>query len=425
MSYTRNARILSLGIATTGLVTFAYFSLASHALTKEEYGGISLLWSVMFVILSTIYRPIEQLLSRTIAQRRAQGLHTDHPLRVPFLLQGGFACLFLVVALSLRDLIQEDLFNGSQALYIVLVAGTVAYAASYAARGWLAGHEQFGLYGGLVLLESCSRCLFALAAVIGIAHGQTVVALGIFAAPLVSLFVVPPSLRRKRNYTTQPTQKKTQKESSHQLSLQHGARFAVAVFITMLAEQTLINGAVLTTFAREGETALAGMVFNLFLITRAPLQLFQAIQGSLLPHLTGLTAKSDHDAVHRAVRGTLRAIGIFALLVAIAMALCGPFAMNILFPSEADSTYQRLTLVVIALGMGTHLIAGTLTQATIARHRETACALAWLFAALSFLVWMIVTPIADVMLRASSGYLIATSLLAVLLITLLERSKSV
>ena len=40
-SYGRGARILSVGIATTGLVTFAYFSLASHALSEVDYKGIS------------------------------------------------------------------------------------------------------------------------------------------------------------------------------------------------------------------------------------------------------------------------------------------------------------------------------------------------------------------------------------------------
>jgi hypothetical protein len=35
-SYGRGARILSAGIATTGLVTFAYFSLASHSLSEED-----------------------------------------------------------------------------------------------------------------------------------------------------------------------------------------------------------------------------------------------------------------------------------------------------------------------------------------------------------------------------------------------------
>ena len=61
-SYGRGARILSVGIAATGLVTFAYFSLASHALDAVDYKNISLLWSVMFLIISIIYRPVEQLL---------------------------------------------------------------------------------------------------------------------------------------------------------------------------------------------------------------------------------------------------------------------------------------------------------------------------------------------------------------------------
>ena len=48
-------------------------------LDEVAYKRISLLWSVMFVIVSVIYRPIEQLLSRTIAERRAQGLSRPSP----------------------------------------------------------------------------------------------------------------------------------------------------------------------------------------------------------------------------------------------------------------------------------------------------------------------------------------------------------
>src|ERR671920_1764458 len=132
----------------------------------------------------------EQLLSHTIASRRALG-HEGHPLRVPLTIQACAAAAFLVVALVLRDPIQDDVFDGSAELYWVLVVAVLAYAASYFARGWLAGHQKFGLYGGLVLLESCSRCLFALAVIVGIASGQSAVALGMAAAPCVSLFVVP------------------------------------------------------------------------------------------------------------------------------------------------------------------------------------------------------------------------------------------
>src|SRR4051812_38872259 len=81
--YARGARILSVGIASTGLFTFAYFAVASHVLASGEYGAISLLWSVLFVVISIIYRPVEQLLSRTIAERRARGLAGAPPPRGP------------------------------------------------------------------------------------------------------------------------------------------------------------------------------------------------------------------------------------------------------------------------------------------------------------------------------------------------------
>ena len=67
--------MLSIGIASTGVLTFAYFAIASHLLRASRYSHLDVLWSVMFVIISVIYRPVEQLLSRTIAdhERAASG----------------------------------------------------------------------------------------------------------------------------------------------------------------------------------------------------------------------------------------------------------------------------------------------------------------------------------------------------------------
>src|SRR3954464_15201843 len=179
--YGAGAKILSVGIASTGVVTFAYFSVASYALNDIDYKGISLLWSVLFVTVSVIYRPIEQLLSRTIAGRRARGFESGHPMRTPLMIQGGFALAFLIVALALKDPIENGLFDGASALYWVLVIAVLAYAASYFARGWLAGHQWFALYGGLVFIEASARLLFAVAVAIGIAPGQAGVAMGLAA----------------------------------------------------------------------------------------------------------------------------------------------------------------------------------------------------------------------------------------------------
>ena len=196
-SYGSGARILSIGIGLTGIVTFGYFALASNVLDPDSYGRISLLWIVLFIVVTVLYRPIEQLLSRTIASRTAAGANANHPLRIPALIQLGFAATFAVVALVLRDPIQNDLLGGYASLYWIFFVGAIAYAASYFARGWLAGHKRFELYGGLVLFESLSRILFPLAVLVGITSGQTAVALGMAAAPFVSLIVVPFAFSRR------------------------------------------------------------------------------------------------------------------------------------------------------------------------------------------------------------------------------------
>ena len=412
-SYGRGARILSVGIATTGIVTFAYFSVASHVLDDAEYASISLLWSVLFVTVSVIYRPIEQLLSRTIADRRARGLAGDHPLRTPLLIQAGFALAFAIVALALRGPIQDGLFDGSAALYWVLFVAVLAYAASYFARGWLAGHQWFGLYGALVFLEATSRLLFALAVAVGIAEGQDAVALGMAAAPFVSLVVVPLAFARH------PRAGGRRRDADDELSVVRGGRFAVAVLAIMLAEQTLLNGAVLTSDLTASDAAVAGFVFNVLLIARAPLQLFQAVQGSLLPHLAGLEARAGRAEARRAVRITMLAIAGFALAVAIGLAALGPWIMDVLFDDGA--TYGRWGLALVALGMGFHLMAGTLNQAALARDEAGAAAAAWLVAAAVFLAWLVVPVVDDELVRAEVGYFGAAALLCGLLAALYRR----
>ena len=81
-SYGRGAALLSALIGVTGLFTYAFHSLAAHALGRDGYGLIAVLWAAVFLVASVIYRPVEQLLSRTLAERRAQGRPVGSALRV-------------------------------------------------------------------------------------------------------------------------------------------------------------------------------------------------------------------------------------------------------------------------------------------------------------------------------------------------------
>ena len=436
-SYAASARILSIGIASTGIFTFLYLAFASHDLDPSSYSRISLCWAIMFVILSVIYRPIEQLLSRTIADRRARGLH-GHPLRVPAAIQSGFALLFLISALALRPQIENGMFDGSSALYWILVIGVLAYAASYFARGWLAGHERFDLYGGLVLLESTSRFLFAVAVAVGIGSGQGVVGLGMAVAPFVSLSVIPFAFSRMRarapaaievaDAAREGPAHAQLEEAATDLSLRRGTRFAVAVVGIMFAEQTLMNAGVLIIAATSATaagitTGLTGFVFNVMLIVRAPLQLFQAIQTSILPHLAGLEARESPDEFHRAIRLTVLAIAGFAGAVALGLLLVGPPVMTALL-GDKGYHYGRVGLAVVGLGMGLHLVSGTLNQAALARGRSMIASGAWLCAAALFVVLVATPTISGEVTRVEVAYFTATLVLCGLLSAVYRRGAA-
>ena len=429
--YQRGAALLSLGIGTTGLVTYGYFALASHNLTEAEYGGITLLWSAVFITVSVLYRPVEQLLSRTIAERDANGITGNEHLRVAATIQLVLGIAFVIAALALKGPIQDDLFNGSTTLYRVLIVAVLAYAVSYFARGFLAGRRRFGLYGALVLMEACSRVLFAVAVAVGIAEGQSVVALGMAAAPIVSLAVVPLALARTRTPARPMSDEEAGAEARHldevsaiepggepEFSLANGTGFAVAVLVIMLAEQTFLNAGPLLVKATEGGAegaVLAGFTFNVLLIARAPLQLFQAVQTSILPHLTRLGARGETDPFKRSVNVTLTAIAGFAAVVAVGMAIAGPFAMDLVFGGDFD--YDRLGLVLISVGMGLYLAAATLNQALLARNQARQACTCWVVAAVGFVGLLLVPGFDDRVLQVELGYVTGALALCGLLYT--------
>jgi len=446
-SYGRGAAILSVGIGVTGLVTYAYFSLASHELSSHDYGGITLLWSTIFIIVSVLYRPVEQMLSRTISDRDVRGQTGHEHLRVAVTIQLVLGVLFAIAALALHHPLKDKLLGGSATLYWVLIGAVLGYAASYFARGYLAGHRRFGLYGGLVFMEAISRFSFAFVVTVGLFSGQSVVALGMVAAPLLSLSVVPWALRRSLKRAEAPAAQRsdgaliaaeldaasageptaeTGPGGEPEFTLSHGTGFAAAVLLIMISEQTFLNAGPLLVKATEGAagSAVAGFVFNALLIARAPLQLFQAIQTSILPSLTRMAVSGENDPFRRSVRITLFAIAVFGGCVALGFLVLGPWAMHILF--GGNHHYARGGLVVVAVGMGVYLSAATLNQAALAQARARQAATAWVCTAAAFVAYLAIPwGWHDRVLQVEVGYLGAATLLCLLLYGLYRRPVAV
>ncbi|MGN6216887.1 MAG: lipopolysaccharide biosynthesis protein [Solirubrobacterales bacterium] len=423
--YGKTASFLAVGVGLTGVITYAYFLIASHVLSKPDYGQITVLWSAVFITISTLYRPIEQLLSRHISERLVKGEPVGQPMRVASTIQFGLSLFFAVVALALRGPIQNSLLEGNEALYWVFFTSVLFYAASYFARGFLAGEQRFGLFVAMILSESCFRTIFAVMVAIGILSGQSAVAIGITAAPALSLLVVPFAFARRAQKEKQVAQTAgaapgvsagaADEEPTAEFSLAHGGGFAAAVLVIMFSEQAFLNAGPLIVRGLQGAAA-AGFIFNVLMLARAPLQLFQSVSTSILPHLTTLHHSDAEDAereFHHTVRMVLLGIAAFTALVVVVVLIGGPKLMQIAFSKKF--TYDRAGLLLVSVGMGLYLSSVTVNQACIAQGQVRRAAVRWIACAGLFIGWNFVPLISEEFRRVEVGFLVAAGALFSLL----------
>jgi O-antigen/teichoic acid export membrane protein len=434
--YGKTASFLAVGVGLTGVITYAYFLIASHTLSKPDYGQITVLWSAVFITISTLYRPIEQLLSRHISERITRGEPINQPMRVASTIQFGLALLFAVLALALRGPIQDTLLEGNETLYWVFFSSVLFYAASYFARGFLAGAQRFGLFVAMILSESCFRTVFALLVAVNLLSGQSAVAIGITAAPALSLIVVPLAFKRRaRRLEQEPGMSSASrpgmpgasegaaKPAGEDFSFAHGGGFAAAVLVIMFSEQAFLNAGPLIIRGLEG-AAEAGFIFNVLMLARAPLQLFQSVSTSILPHLTSLHASKDEGAereFHRTVRMVLLGITAFTALVAIVVLIAGPRCMQIAFGK--NFTYDRAGLLLVTAGMGLYLASVTVNQACIAQGQVRRAAARWISCAIVFIGWNLLPIVSDAHRRVEIGFLLAAGVLFALLYLVYRRPK--
>jgi len=412
--YGRLASFLAIGVGLTGLITYAYFLIASHVLSKPDYGQITVLWSAVFITISTLYRPVEQLLSRHISERLVKREPIGRPMRVAATIQLGLALFFAVLALALRGPIEDGLLEGNEALYWVFFGAVLFYAASYFARGFLAGSRRFGLFTALILSESVFRTSFAVLVAVSLLSGQSAVATGIVAAPSLSLLVVPLAFaRRAQRAQAQPPPASEGDED--EFSMRHGTGFAGAVLVIMFSEQAFLNAGPLVIRGLQGAAA-AGFIFNVLMIARAPLQLFQAVSTSILPHLTNLhasDAEGSEREFHRSVRVVLFGIVAFTALVALVVIVAGPQLMQLAFSEKF--TYYRAGLLLVTLGMGLYLSSVTVNQACIAQGQVRRAAARWISCAALFIAWNFLPLVGDEFRRVEIGFTLAAGVLLGLL----------
>ena len=219
---------------------------------------------------------------------------------------------------------------------------------------------------------------------VGLLSGQSWVAIGIVAAPSLSLLVVPLAFARRARKAKRTRirirrrSQSTSPEADSDFSLKQGGGFAAAVLVIMFSEQAFLNAGPLIIRGLQ-DAAAAGFIFNVLMIARAPLQLFQAVSTSILPHLTRLHTSSEPDSereFHRSVRVVLLGVAAFTAFTALVVLVAGPQLMQLAFSDKF--TYDRAGLLLVTLGMGLYLASVTLNQACLAQGQVRRAAARWL-----------------------------------------------
>jgi O-antigen/teichoic acid export membrane protein len=403
--YGRSAFQLSAALGLAGALTYVFFGLASHSLGADEYGEVVILWTAVFLVSATLFRPIEHLLARTLAERHRAGDRDADAFRTAAIIQLGLCGLAALAVILAREPIEDNLFNNEPGLIWAMLGALVGYSCAYFGRGLLAGRSLFSLYAAMLLAEVLVRLVAVVLVAIGVMSGIVPIGIGIALAPFAGLLVLPLAFRRRRAEPASPPG-----DGSPELTLGVGGTFTAAVLMMMLTEQVLINSGVLFVRAAEGAAA-AGFIFNVMMVARAPLVLFLAVAASLLPHLARLRARGDEAsaiAFRDSLTTTVMGVALFAAATTIGVLAIGPQVMQLAFGDKFD--YDRLGLAIVAVGMGLYLTAVSLNQAILAEGKALRAAGPWLGSAALFVVFNLWQPLSayrsvEVGFTAAAGFL--------------------
>jgi O-antigen/teichoic acid export membrane protein len=409
----RGAAVLSVGTLASGLLAYAFNVLAARSLGPADYGPVAVLWAAVFLSAVVLFRPLEQTLSRSIAERKAHGIESGNVVRSVARVAAAITAVTMIVCLVAWTPITDTLFAGHSGLTLALAVSILGYCLSYLVRGVVGGLRWFGGYGVLLLADGGVRLLVAAPLVFIASPGVAATAVALAA---VGGAIAPLMARRHR------LRDRLQEDGSADFDVYEALRFAGPVTAVAAAEQVLVSGGPLLVMLAggTGAAAAAGVVFAATMLVRGPVFLFQGISAALLPSLTRLDALGDRAKFRRSVLQVAALVGVFSgLLVAGALAV-GPQAMNMLYGDGFEAT--RFELALLCAGIGAYLLAATLSQAVLARGQARAAGTIWGLAALAF-VGIELLSTGSSLHRVSVAFAAAAFLMAGLFIALVTRRR--
>jgi O-antigen/teichoic acid export membrane protein len=371
---------------------FLYLVIVGRALGPTDFAPITVLWTVQYLVTTTVYAPIEQLTVRRLSR--------ETPEATPWALYLWVTVACTVGAVAFGIVTLDRFFAGNGAFLLVLGPLVVGYAGFAIGRGYLAGQRRFKEYAYAISAESVLRLCLAGALV---AAGMG--ALGLSATMAVAPFVV---------WLWRPLRGWRHSEAGREP--EKGATAALGAFVSATAaSQTILAAGPLVVGALGGSAAAVSVLGQTFLLLRAPLAVAFNLTSRVLPPLTRFVETAQWARIRRLGMG----MGIGGLAAAAAGFGAGYTVGPGLVAWLMGPEYRPTALLAALAAAGTVLatVAVFAQQILVAMRSTGRLAVAWM-CGLAAAALVVVLGGVNPSLRVGWAFLVGESAAFVLLIGL-------
>ncbi len=351
---------VAVSVALSGVLTYVYLALVARAVPPGDYAAFGAYWSLVLVVGSGLFLPLEVEVARLVHVRRGS-LPPGTVRACAVLTAAALATVAVGTPLVLPAL------GGSAGLVAALAAVALVSPAQFLLRGLLLGRGRYGLHGTVLLADAALRVagvvvVTALVAPAGATDvGWTLVAaIGLAHVPVLAVTL----RRRAADGAADPAARLTLPAVG---SLLAGS---VCAQVLLNAAPVLVTGA-----AGAGERTAAAAFVAAFTLVRLPLFLAVPLQSAVVPALVDAGVEQAGARRARLVRRLLAAVAGLAVVAAALGALIGPALVALVFGARYDAS--AADVAVLAAGSVTHVGLLLAAQAVVAAGLHRDSALAW------------------------------------------------
>lgn len=368
----RGTTAIAWGLVVNGLATYGFLIVARRSLGEESYGGLAVLWGLVYILGPGLFQPLEQEVARATAERSSRGVGSGAVLRRSSVIGVVQFLIVSAIALAVWPLGLNGLLDNRPELLIFLLLSLAAFGGAELVRGVLSGRHLFERYGWYFGAEGGVRLLIGV--VLALA-GWAVV--GAYAVAIAAAFAVAALVGMSGiGLLSDPGPSAKYSELTPALGW---------LLIASIGEAFMLNvGPVALDIVggQELTPEAPGVFLNGLLIARVPLFFFQAVKASLLPNLATLSGRRDLRGFRDMQMRIVIAVSAAAIAATLTAAAIGPWIVQTVFGDNLG----HLDMALLATGGGGLMIMLSLALGLVALGHTRLAVVGWIVSVLVFIV---------------------------------------